>query len=66
MISIRNWYTVVFLLPVGMLIVSQTSAGSTQLVPGTVTKDRERKKLLRISSPPSIAVGGTLTAFATW
>ena len=36
------YYTVVFLLPVGMKIVSQTSAGSTQSVPGTTTKDGER------------------------
>lgn len=65
MISIRNWYTVVFLLPVGILIVSQSKAGSTQSVPGTTIEAGERKKLARISSPPRIAVGGTLTASAT-
>lgn len=54
-----------FLLPVGMLIVSQIRAGSTQSVPGTDTADGDRTKLVRMSNPPRIAAGGTLIAFAT-
>lgn len=56
---------VVFLLPVGMLIVNHMIAGSTQLVPGTVTTAGEITKLVIISSPPRTAAGGTLRALPT-
>jgi hypothetical protein len=56
---------VVFLLPVGMLIVSHIRAGSTQLVPGTVTTAGEIIKLVIISNPPNTAAGGTLRALPT-
>ena len=59
----KNWYTVVFQLPVGMLIVSQISVGSTHVVPGTLTTAGDRTKLVRIRSPPRMAAGGTLMAF---
>ena len=56
---------VVFLLPVGMLIVNHTRTGSTQFVPGTFTMAGDMTKLVIISRPPRIAAGGTLMAFPT-
>ena len=64
-IRLIYWYTVVLRLPVGMLIISQKSAGSTQSVPGTFTTHGESTKLVSISRPPKMAPGGTLIAFAT-
>ena len=55
---------VVFLLPVGMLTVSHR-AGSTQLVPGTMTTAGEIIKLVIISNPPKTAAGGMLRALPT-
>ena len=48
-----------------MLIVSQTSAGSSQSVPGTFTTAGEIIKLVINKRPPRIAAGGTLIDFAT-
>ncbi len=63
--SRRNWNRVDFLLSVGILIVSRTSTGSIQSVPGTVIVAGDTKKLTRIKSPPRTAAGGTLLALPT-
>lgn len=48
-----------------MLIVSHSSAGSSQSVPGTLTMAGEMMKLVINRRPPKMAAGGTLIDFAT-
>ena len=54
---------VVFLLPVGILMVSHMSTGSIQSVPGTSIIAGDTTKLVRIISPANTALGGTLMDF---
>ena len=51
---------VVFLLPVGILMVSHMSTDSIQSVPGTSIIARDTTKLVRIVSPANTALEGTL------
>ena len=55
---------VVFLLPVGMLIVSHRSVGSNHSVPGTLTTPSDSIKLVITRRPPNTSAGGSLIALA--
>jgi len=57
---------VVFRDPELIEMMTQTSTGSVQLVPATLTMAGDKKKLVRVINPAKTATGGTARALLIW
>ena len=55
----HGMYLRAYVLPVGILTESQTNALSDHSVLGTCTTAGDAMKLVRVTSPPNTAIGGT-------